>query len=201
MPITAVNGSKPATPAAPATGRKPLNQVSPTADKALRMAADAYVRNPLTLVQDNGLSLYGTTMQTLNAQATISGTGVGRAVTDYRNPLTSATTQARNTAISSVVRNGVRVAMKKEDIPTAIGNVTSDVVTGAARGAASSLATNGAVYAIAKAGGGSFPVIVGGIAAGMVASYATGKILQKTGVRQTIAVKTTEAVRRAFGKH
>jgi hypothetical protein len=35
----------------------------------------------------------------------------------------------------------------------------------------------------------------------MVASWGTGKILKKTGARQTIAVKTTEVVRKAFDKH
>jgi hypothetical protein len=153
-------------------------------------------------VQDHGLALYGATMQTLNATYTISGgTGVGKPVTDYGNPARSALTSARNTAITSTIRNTVMVVRKKEDIPTAVGNVTADVVTGSARGAVSSLATNGAVFAIAKAGGGSFPIVAGGIVAGMAASYGTSLLMRKTGARQTIAVKTTEVVRKAFGKH
>jgi hypothetical protein len=200
MSVTALHASQPTTPVEPPNGRKPLAQVSPNADKQLRMAADAYIRNPTTLVQDHGLALYGATMQTLNASYSISaGTGVGKPVTDYGNPLRSAATQARNTAISSTVRNTVLVVMKKQDVPTAVGNVTADIITGAGRSAASSLATNGAVFAISKAGGGSFPIVIGGIAAGMVASYATGKVMQKTGARQAIATKTTEVVRKAFG--
>lgn len=200
MPLTHVIGSAVTAPVTPIKGRQPLARVAPNTDKALRVAADAYIANPLTALQDHGLALYGTTRQTLNVQAGISGTGSGHAVTDYGNPLTAGLKQARNTAITSTIRNGFLLVRKKEDLPTAVGNVTADVVTNAGRGVVGSLATNGAVFAIAKAGGGSFPVIVGGIAAGMVASYATGHVLKKTGARQAIAVKTTQAVRKAMGR-
>jgi len=195
MPVIPVTQTQPTTGVQPT--RRPLSQVAPAADRQIRMAADAYIASPLTRITDEGLAFGATTMQVLNATATVQGgTGVGKPVTDYGNPLKSATAQAKNSAISSAIRNGVMVAMKKEDVAQAAGNVVADVATNTGRAAISSLATNGAVFALAKAGAGSFPIVAGGMIVGMGASYATGKILKKTGVRTAIATKTTEAVRK-----
>lgn len=191
--VTAVRPTTAPTTTAPT---RRLADVAPQTAEQLRVAADAYIRDPLTMVQDQGIAAVHTTIQAMNAEeASRSGTGVGNPVTDYGNPLRSAMQQARSTAMSSAVRNGIAVARHKQDAAQAAGNVTADVVTMSARAALSQLATNGTVFALSRTGAGSFPILAGGMAAGYVASYATGKIMQRTGVRQTIAVKTTELVR------
>jgi len=116
----------------------------------------------------------------------------GRVVTDYTNPLKSMKSSAINKTVTSVVRNGYKVIRKKITLAQAGGNVVGDVSAAAVNGGVSALASDGVIWIMAKAGASSFPVMLGGMIAGQVASTVSNKVIKKTGVQTFITEKTTQ---------
>lgn len=116
----------------------------------------------------------------------------------YDNVLGSMKGAAKSQAITSIIRNGIAVAMKKETLSQAGGRVAGDVSVAAIDAGASAVVGNIAMGVAAAVGASSLPVLL----VGMVAGYVTTKILDKKvnykpgGVYEKVVTKTTEALQK-----
>ena len=148
----------------------------------------------------------GTTIN--HAVGTANKVGVGIGITGKQpfpplvptdNVFGSMKGAAKSQAFTSIIRNGIAVAMKKETLAEAGGHVAGDVSVAAIDAGASALVGNIAMGVAAGLGASSLPVLIVGMAAG----YITTKILDKKvnykegGLYQKIVDKTTDALHRA----
>lgn len=174
------------------TPQKPKTQAEKKANFAETLArTDAYVSSSSQLVQNAALSLFNSYQNTAAAMASVNS---GRVVTDYTNVLGSVKRAAVQRTVTSVVGNGWQVVRGKISLAEAGGRVVGDVGTSAVSDAAGAIATNVAVWGLAKAGASSLPVMVGGMVAGWAANNITHRVLGKTGATQAVVNKTTEAL-------
>lgn len=117
----------------------------------------------------------------------------------FDNVLGSMKGAAKSQAFTSVIRNGLAVAMKRETLAQAGGHVAGDVTVAAVDAGASAVVGNIAMGIAAAAGASSFPILLVGMAAG----YITTKIMDKKvnykpgGLYEKVVAKTTEALHRA----
>lgn len=182
MPSVTKVGAPTTVTTAPAT----TQSGQPKAKAETLSRGDAYVKSTGSKVQDNVLAVANHGVVILNNLSNLE------AVTDYGSLLQSAKRNATNAAVTSTVRNGIAVARKKATMPEAGGRIVGDVAVATAKGVISTAVANAAIYGLAKAGMKSFPVLVGGMAAGYVAHKVAGKVIDKTGVQGKITDKVTE---------
>jgi hypothetical protein len=170
-----------------------IGQKSAPSKSDVFQATDVYIR------QSNGLE--GVVLGMFNAYAdtkTAMDRQVnGQVVTDYGNVGASVKRAVIQRSVTSTARNAWSVFRGNASVAEAGGRVVGDVATSAVTSSVSSVANNVAVFALAKAGVSSFPVMVGGMLVGWGASYASSKVMEKTGAQAAIVNKTTDLLHSA----
>ena len=106
---------------------------------------------------------------------------------------------AKSQALTSVLRNGISVAMKKETLAQAGGHVAGDVSVAAIDAGVSAVAGNIAMGVAAAVGASSFPILLTGMAAGYVATKIMDKKVnyKHNGLYEKIVNKTTDELHKA----
>lgn len=172
--------------AAPTT--KIAKQATETVKASSLSKTDTYISSA-NLIEGSVVALFGSYQ---NTTAAMNREVTGSVVTDYLNVGGSVKRAAINRSVTSAIRNGINVVRGKETLAEAGGNVVGDVSSSAVSSAVSALATNAAVFGLAKLGASSFPVMAGGMVAGFVADKIATKVFVKTGAQAAITDKTTE---------
>ena len=120
-------------------------------------------------------------------------------VTDFTNVGGSIQRAAVQRTVTSSFSNGWQLIRGKVTLAEAGGRVVGDVATTAASNGLGAIATNVAVWGIAKAGGSSLPVMVGGMVAGWAVNNASHRMMGKFGVTSAITDKTTSLIQGLSG--
>ncbi|PKL75722.1 MAG: hypothetical protein CVV27_13905 [Candidatus Melainabacteria bacterium HGW-Melainabacteria-1] len=195
MPVIAANpvnsvhnatliGAKPvSTPKTPETKKEAL--------AASLARTDAYVNSTAVIAENAILSIFNSYQDTQSAVGKMNKDGA-MVVTDFIDVGGSVKRAAIQRTVTSSMSNGWALVRGKVTLAEAGGRVVGDVSTTAVANGMGALATNVAVWGIAKAGGSSLPVIVGGMVAGWAANNLSHRMMGKFGVTEAITNKTTE---------
>ncbi|PIQ23778.1 hypothetical protein COW36_20580 [bacterium (Candidatus Blackallbacteria) CG17_big_fil_post_rev_8_21_14_2_50_48_46] len=199
MPIQSVS-STPVTPILTKNSTiTPVHSDAHIIGKAAATKSNDFSTTDIYIRQSNGLegAVLGMFNAYVDTKSAMDRQMNGQVVTDYGNVGASVKRAVIQRAVTSTVRNGWSAFRGKATLAEAGGRVVGDVATSAVSSGVSSVANNVAVFALAKAGASSFPVMVGGMLVGWGASYASQKVMQKTGAQAAIINKTTELLHSA----
>lgn len=174
-------------------------------DKAAAIASslsrtDVYVNSTAQIAENAILSLFNSYSDTQTAMANVDKDGM-QTVTDFTNVGGSIQRAAVQRTVTSSLSNGWQLIRGKVTLAEAGGRVVGDVATSAASNGLGAIATNVAVWGIAKAGGSSLPVMVGGMVAGWAVNNVSHRMMGKYGVTSAITDKTTQALQSLSGKN
>lgn len=178
----------------------PKSQEEKKAEIATSLArTDAYVNSTAQVAENAILSLFNSYSDTQNAMSTFANKDGILVVQDFTNVGASVKSAAIQRTVTSSLNNGYQLIRGKVTLAEAGGRVVGDVATSAVSNGLGAVATNVAVWGIAKAGGSSLPVMVGGMAAGWIVNNASHRMMGKLGVTQMITSKTTGALESLSG--
>lgn len=152
---------------------------------------DIYVNSTAQIAENAILSLFNSYSDTQTAMNTMDKDGA-LVVTDFTNVGGSIKRAAIQRTVTSSLSNGWQLVRGKVTLAEAGGRVVGDVTASAAANGVGALATNAAVWGLAKAGASSLPVMVGGMVVGWAANNATHRLMGKFGVTAAITDKTTQ---------
>lgn len=183
-----------AKPAAPKTQEQKKEAIASSLSRT-----DVYVNSTAQLAENAILSAFNSYSDTQAAMTRYNNKDGVQTIQDFTNVGGSVKNAAIQRTVTSSLSNGWAVVRGKVTLAEAGGRVVGDVATSAASNGLGALATNAAVWGIAKAGGSSLPVMVGGMAAGFIVNNVSHRMMGKFGVTQAITNTTTGALEALSG--
>ncbi|HEY9842087.1 MAG TPA: hypothetical protein V6D23_16600 [Candidatus Obscuribacterales bacterium] len=159
---------------------------------------DVYVNSTAQLAENAILSLFNSYNDTQAAMGKMDKDGM-QTVTDFTNVGASVKNAVIQRTVTASMSNGLALIRGKVTLAEAGGRVVGDVATTATSNGLGAIATNVAVWGIAKAGGSSLPVMVGGMVAGWAVNNVSHRMMGKFGVTQMIIDKTTSGIEALSG--
>lgn len=174
------------------SGAKPQtklgSEVAETVKSASLNGLDTYIRST-NLLEGTLFGFYNSYQNTTTA---VDNLNKGRAAVDFTNVGQSVMRSAIQRSVTASVRNTVGVIKGDITVAEGAGRVVGDVAQASSSAAVSALATNAAVFAVSKLGGGSLPIMAAGMIGGFVADRALGYVMVKYDVQQKITTGTTD---------
>lgn len=153
---------------------------------------DMYVSSGSQMIETAALGLFNSYRDTQAAMLNVNnGT---RMMANFVNVGSSVKRAVIQRSVTSSAVNGWRLARGKISASEAGGRVVGDVGSTAVSSAVGAVATNVAVWGLARAGVSPLPVMIGGMVAGWAANNLTSRVLVKTGVTGTVVNTTTRTL-------